>query len=648
MDDMRGGGEDPRVDCKPLDFSTARKQWVRLDSTSSRPPKPSFSRRLSDGQILVSSPTATSQPSQQQQEEGTPQHAKIAQERQQGELLLHRLCLLQQRQEVQQVFDRSPPLATVALEPANEVAECCGSSSVVKELAGRGNEGEGEEGAGGQMSGEGEQSIAGLHTGEEGQEEQRERSAENEQRVNTEVKEGKKAKSGPPAHLKDSRVARMEVENGEDNQSDSGVSADFSPGSTVELHSAPLTSEEHSRPPSPPNETPIEREIRRAMEREQSLRKSRGLSKTEEFVEIPLRKPILSQALPSKSSQCAGKDRQFAGKKMQREINAETEREQVLVQLGKVPGVYDKGTVRQLREKKQLFEAFQEIKETPRTSASQSKRASSSASDISALGVQGDGSTTTSILERTSSMELLGQSQNQNPACSHSPAAPCGPTLSEGTTSQVIILENNLVLRAPLLNPDRPLRTCHSTGSLSEGHRVTVVDSGTMFPSLDPGAEDRSNTGEDEGRQEEEEEESPVPKENPFFKLRSSMSLKPQVEQDIREARERERELRRQRNSLYGVTGAGRGQPPSTEIRSPTPPQNGLLSPEPNSWASSSTPSARQSLRKLDFTWPPPQNSMEATEQTEAPIHPRAPRQKNPLLQRWESGIVNGHHEEQD
>ncbi|KAJ8363422.1 hypothetical protein SKAU_G00122530 [Synaphobranchus kaupii] len=122
------------------------------------------------------------------------------------------------------------------------------------------------------------------------------------------------------------------------------------------------------------------------------------------------------------------------------------------------------------------------------------------------------------------------------------------------------------------------------------------------------------------------------------------MSLRPYLEQDIQEGRQREKELRRQRSSLYGATGGGGGRPASMETRSPMPSQNGLCTLELPLHTTSSTPSARQSLGKLDLTWPPAQPSMEATGQTETPRS----RQKTLLLERWESGIVNGHQAEQD
>uniref|UniRef100_A0A8C6T9L5 A-kinase anchor protein 2 C-terminal domain-containing protein n=1 Tax=Neogobius melanostomus TaxID=47308 RepID=A0A8C6T9L5_9GOBI len=89
-------------------------------------------------------------------------------------------------------------------------------------------------------------------------------------------------------------------------------------------------------------ETPIEREIRRAIEREHSLRRSRGLPNpptSVEYVQIPLKTAILHQPLPpTKSEKCQGKDRQFAGKKMQQDIHEEVQREQDLVSWAKSQG----------------------------------------------------------------------------------------------------------------------------------------------------------------------------------------------------------------------------------------------------------------------------------------------------------------------
>ncbi|KAJ8264030.1 hypothetical protein GJAV_G00144280 [Gymnothorax javanicus] len=586
-----------------------------------------------------------SQPSQQQpliEQEDLPIHGNTS-DHQQGEPLLHRLSLLEQNQEAQQVFERSPPLATVAQEPASQAQGCHGSACVVCVKERAGTRGEREEEVIGQTGGKGEQSTVGLHTGEEGREGQTERAEESKQSGETRVKVGAESESNHQVHL---RGSGMDFSNVDDNQSDSGVSADFSPSSTLELCSFPP---EDPRP-SPLNETPIEREIRRTMEREQSLRRARGLTKTQEFVEVPLMKPVLSRTLPSRSGKAEGLDRQFAGKKMQREISLEAQREEVLVQLGKVPGSYDKGTVRQLRERKQLFEAFQEPKETldsPRTQST--RRSSSVASDISALGSQKDHQPSSGP-----TLELINQKQHpklDKASCREEDSRNnhqglCGPMLTEGTSSQVIILESNMIFCPRVPNQNGVPNPRSGSSLVGHPHKAMVGDLGAR---TETGRVIGELGGREEGRDlemegEEEEDETSMVKENPFFKLRSSMSLRPDVEQDIQQGRQRERELRKQRNNLYGTPGTGGGRTASPAASTATPSQNGLTAPVVTSHESSSTlpGSARQSLGKLGLTWPPTQSSVKG--QTEV----ARSRKKTALFERWESGMVNGHQEEQD
>ncbi|XP_042248996.1 uncharacterized protein misp3 [Thunnus maccoyii] len=435
---------------------------------------------------------------------------------------------------------------------------------------------------------------------------------------------------------------RMESDSCDDSQSDSGVSADFSPCSTLEGSTTIPT----GSPATVPKETPIEREIRRAIAREQSLRRSRGLPNpptSPEYVDVPLRKTVLSQPLPAKSEKCQGKDREFAGKKMQHEIHEEARREQDLVKLGKVPGFYDKGTVRQLKERQQLFEAFQKPSDSTLTISSRSKPTSwSSASDISTLENQEDISSQASTVggsdvERRRSLDLLSPSQSPNSANSRgsTSSTPRGPGFSEGTSCQVVILENNLSVPAQ--------RLFHAK---QEAEAVTAVDSGA--PYVSPGGIIE---------REQEKEEEMAPKENPFFKLRSSTNL---VELDIREAQEREKELRKQRISLYGGTegakegvgeAGGSGRSSSMEGKSPklsSSSLNGLAVPDlPGSSSrggGAGSPAARQSIGKFSV-WPPAQAEEEKIHRPESP---RTPRQKTPLVQRWESGLVNRHNEEDD
>ncbi|KFO70878.1 Mitotic interactor and substrate of PLK1 [Cuculus canorus] len=105
------------------------------------------------------------------------------------------------------------------------------------------------------------------------------------------------------------------------------------------------------------NETPIEREIRMAMEREESLWKERGiqrLTSSKELVEIQT-KPFLSmQASPGPGRK--GKDKGRASLYVQREIEQETKREEDLKKQGRLLGTYDRGTQQELDERRRVFE----------------------------------------------------------------------------------------------------------------------------------------------------------------------------------------------------------------------------------------------------------------------------------------------------
>ncbi|KFQ32457.1 Mitotic interactor and substrate of PLK1, partial [Mesitornis unicolor] len=105
------------------------------------------------------------------------------------------------------------------------------------------------------------------------------------------------------------------------------------------------------------SETPIEREIRMAMEREETLWKERGLQRLAprcEVVEIPT-KPLLSMhtsPVPGRK----GKDKARASLYVQREIEQETKREEDLKKQGRLLGAYDRGTPQELDARRRVFE----------------------------------------------------------------------------------------------------------------------------------------------------------------------------------------------------------------------------------------------------------------------------------------------------
>nr|XP_056723702.1 mitotic interactor and substrate of PLK1 [Euleptes europaea] len=106
------------------------------------------------------------------------------------------------------------------------------------------------------------------------------------------------------------------------------------------------------------DETPIEREIRLSVEREENLWRERGIPRVnsrDELVEIRS-KPLLSSPLSASASSRKRKDQARVSFYVQREIEQETKREEDLQKEGRLPGTYDKGTPQELGELRKVFE----------------------------------------------------------------------------------------------------------------------------------------------------------------------------------------------------------------------------------------------------------------------------------------------------
>ncbi|NXF52413.1 MISP protein, partial [Oceanites oceanicus] len=133
------------------------------------------------------------------------------------------------------------------------------------------------------------------------------------------------------------------------------------------------------------NETPIEREIRMAMEREENLWKERGiqrLTSSSELVEIQT-KPLLSMhASPGPGRK--GKDKGRASLYVQREIEQETKREEDLKKQGRLPGTYDRGTRQELDERRRVFEQ----EEAPPQKPTPARKADERRSRVNEFGVE--------------------------------------------------------------------------------------------------------------------------------------------------------------------------------------------------------------------------------------------------------------------
>ncbi|KAF3700604.1 hypothetical protein EXN66_Car016291 [Channa argus] len=344
-------------------------------------------------------------------------------------------------------------------------------------------------------------------------------------------------------------------------------------------------------------------EILEADQGKQNLQRAGGVfnltDDPDDVLEIPFKTNISLKLFPSKDGQGQQSSGQFSEQKMQKEISQDLHRELALVNQGKIPGGYSKGEIRQLKETKLVFEAFQqENTEGP------TRHRKPGASVIK-------GHVYPSVLERTRSLEMF-----RIKSCPVSRAQSLRlykPAATEHEKSP-----ENLRSRSPnggsqdktRLSPypkkDKHLHVCRSMDSLSPDVSGSAVET-------------RSKTREGNTRQ-----DSPIFKHNPFFKLRPALALQSEVEKDIREAREREEELRRQRSTLYGEKRKSSREEEKSRF--------------------TKTPDVKQSTGKLDRVWPPlsrkEQTKSEQTQQ-EPRVH-RAGGEKAPLWQLWESGRING------
>ncbi|TNN34881.1 hypothetical protein EYF80_054954 [Liparis tanakae] len=244
-----------------------------------------------------------------------------------------------------------------------------------------------------------------------------------------------------------------------------------------------------------------------------------NLADDPDVLEIPFKNSILLEPNEGPDRRGGG-EWPFSERKMKKEISEETQRELVLFNQGKIPGEYSKGEDRQLKETKLLFEGFQ--KENVEGPTRQRKPPPK-------------GRVYPSVLERTRSLEMLSLKvcsfsrahsfrlyrETETQAETLRPTTPTTPTGSRDATPPSLYAKR-----------DKPAHLCRSMDSIS-----TSVSTGDT----------RRESGEVIGPQ-----ESPVLRGNPFFKLRPALGLKPEVEKDIREAKEREEELQRQRCTLYG------------------------------------------------------------------------------------------------
>ncbi|KAI3360194.1 hypothetical protein L3Q82_014501 [Scortum barcoo] len=564
------GDDEEHIDTRSLDCNLTKHGWVRRESGSGEMPMSHLS--ISDG----SEETVT------KGEQGD-ESRRIA--IQQGEQLLQRLQQVQLRQDV--LIPESP------LTSQQFVQETKGDTKLgteVDELKERERD----------LTGGNEKEESSTHTVED-------------EGGKTNLTEKEKNEKDESKDVERMSVSRIPVEPGHrsgvgtevgDPDDDSWVPANLSPIDPHEAFSSqiPFPSTRHRFSAT---ETIIEKQIQEAAQGQQNLQRADGvfnLADDPDVLEIPFKTDISLEPLTTTASPIQRGDWQFSEQKMQKEISQEIQRELVLVNQGKIPGGYSRGEIRQLKETKLLFEAFQQDNTEGPT------RHWKPLTSVTKCHVY------PSVLERSRSLEMFSVK-------SHPISRVHSLRLYKSATSETEKGPEDLRSKSPTgssrdkmrLSPypkqDKQVRLYRSIDSISTDVSTSAVETW-------------SNNGEANRAK-----ESPILTQNPFYKLRPALALQPEVEKDIREAKEREEELRKQRCTLYGENM------PNSEER-----EGADFTPTHVSDV------RKQSRGKLERTWPPPskkdQMKSEQTQQ-ESKIH-KTGGQKAPLWQRWESGLING------
>ncbi|KAM9312060.1 ATP-dependent Clp protease proteolytic subunit, mitochondrial [Gastrophryne carolinensis] len=335
---------------------------------------------------------------------------------------------------------------------------------------------------------------------------------------------------------------------------------------------------------TPTPETPIEREIRLAMEREMMLRQERG-------IDVPVGEPELVEVrrrmVATEPAALLGKERKLAGAQMQREILLETQREQDLVEQGKVMGAYDRGDQQEVQEKKMIFESMNTEPYDPPLKRRQSELQKST------------------FIE--SPVVVVPIESNHVSAASRANVKK-GPSYAEANGSNIIIIEHSSLLRGPAAGvtsspaPQEPL-------SLTEFQRSSPAD--LRFSRSSSSSSPVPNS------------ESPVTVPGSPFQVLRSASPRSLLEREIEEVQQREKELRRQRTSIYGK---------DRNVEENSQPENrddilsGVYQPERPNWG------------KLEVNWPPNKSSTVNGQQDQVSDSPRTRRQRSTLIQSWEAG----------
>ncbi|XP_020850737.1 uncharacterized protein MISP3 [Phascolarctos cinereus] len=314
-------------------------------------------------------------------------------------------------------------------------------------------------------------------------------------------------------------------------------------------------------------ETPIEREIRQSQEREASLRRSRGLSPSfagGELVELRLR-PILSLLPGPGPGLPRDVKRARAGAQMQRDIVREAHREEALVRLGSGPcGGPECGQGPQpLSERKLVFEAGGAHSRAESVGRGPSFTEASGAAHVV-------------VLEHRSRLRasFLAQAPTFAPVLATAPARNQALVVARTPDLAIVPAPAPPLAPAPAPVPRAPVPpsvfALRARSPALASASAPIARPPVPVPPL-ARVSDLALV--------------PASAATPAPTRRVQLSL---LEQEVREVRQRERELQLQRRSIYGAS----------EFKEPTPS------------LTESTPSG-----KLSVVWPPRRDSENGPEQ---------------------------------
>ncbi|XP_077355833.1 uncharacterized protein LOC144003448 [Festucalex cinctus] len=401
------------------------------------------------------------------------------------------------------------------------------------------------------------------------------------EREKTEGNGSGKAQEKMPAQPEHRDITTRETDCSDDTQSVSYMRPDWIPVNSNETisSSTSLRSNYHRFSVT---ETSIEKRIHEVAQGKQNLQRTEGilnLADDPDVLEIPFKTNIAFELIPTKT--CPAQESK-PQKVLQEEVSQESQRRLGTNRQGDISKEYGRREAHQLKKTKLPFEAFQQDNTQGPTRLR--KPLSSSMTD----------QVHPTVLERTCSLVMFSTSERKKSSENLHSKIPTGGSRDRTRLS-------------PYPKQDKNVRLCRSSDYISTDVSKQVVENSLVS---------KDKVG----------QEAPVPKQNPFFKLRPALALKPEVEEDIREAEAREDEIRNQRRTLYGEKRL------NTE-EGDTPPSTSTV-----------TPGIKpQSRGKLERVWPPPcKKEQLKSELTQGPSVHRAGSQRSHLWQRWEFGQING------